>query len=154
MLDGAGRRGNDTERMRNGKFWFFSYGFNGWGVRDFPVVGVEPMLGLGGHALIPGREQNMRRKRHHGEQLDARVVMPSDMIVIADTTMDGGQDQWVTPQRSASSSHPGARHADGAQVFFADGHVSIFKKNDLIKQTAEAMRRWNNDYDPHEEFWE
>ena len=154
VLDGAAKKPNETERMRDGKFWYFSYGFNGWGVKDFPELDVDPMLGLGGHALIPGRKQNMRLKRLRGEQADARIVMPADMIVIAGTKMDGAQDQWVTPQGSADMSHPSARHADGAQVFFADGHVEIFKKADLIKQTPEAMRRWNTDYKPHPELWE
>jgi len=51
-------------------------------------------------------------------------------------------------------SHPGSRHADGAQVFFADGHVTIFKKDELLRQSPETMRRWNSDYKPHEEYWE
>ncbi len=154
VLDGAGRKGNDAGRMAGGVFWFFSYGFNGWGIKDFPRIDAEPMLGLGGHARLPGRNANLRLKIFYGEQQENRIIMPSDMIVIADTKMDAKQDQWVTAQGSADFSHPGARHAGGAQVTFADGHVQIFKKDELIRQTPQTIRRWNIDYKPHEELWE
>ena len=152
ILDGSAYNGTNG-LMKNGKFWFFSYGFNGWGVRDFPnVEGGEPMLGLGGHAAFPGGTNT--GQRHYWEQSEVKIAMPADMIVIADTTTDGGQDQWVTPQASAESSHPSERHGTGAQVQFADGHVAVFKKDDLMRQTEEAMRRWNNDYKGHEELWQ
>lgn len=153
VMDGEAKKANDTEddRMREGKFWYFSYGFNGWGVNDFPDVDTEPMLGLGGHARIPTRTLNLKRKNHYGEQNDSRVVMPAEMIVIAGTTADGAQDQWVTPETTIA--YPSARHSDGAQVFFADGHVKSYRQADLIRQTDEAMRRWNINFKPHREFW-
>jgi prepilin-type N-terminal cleavage/methylation domain-containing protein/prepilin-type processing-associated H-X9-DG protein len=153
VLDGAPTGNDPYARMKDGKFWFFSYGFNGWGIKDFPNQAAgEPFLGLGGHTAFPGGVNE--GQRYYWEQPESKIVMPADMIVIADSNADGFQDQWVTAQSSAESSHPGERHSFGTQVFFADGHVRIFKKEDLIKRTPESMRRWNNDYREHEEFWD
>ncbi len=151
VLDGA-PTGDPYARIHRGKFWFFSYGFNGWGIKDFPDKDSgEPMLGLGGHAAFPGGTNV--GQQHYWEQPESKIVMPAEMIVIADSNADGFQDQWVTAQWSADIAHPGERHSFGSQVFFADGHVKVIKKEDLIARTPEAMRRWNNDFKPHEEFW-
>ena len=153
VMGGHVMGGDPYARIRNGQFWFSSFGFNGWGVRDFPNTDAgEPMLGLGGHVAMPGGTN--RGQRDYWEQRDSKVQMPSEMIVMGDTTTDGGQDQWLTAQASAEMSHPSERHSGGAQIVFADGHAEIIKKADLIKQSDESMRMWNSDNRPHPELWD
>jgi prepilin-type N-terminal cleavage/methylation domain-containing protein/prepilin-type processing-associated H-X9-DG protein len=151
VLDGS-PTGDPLARFHKGKFWFFSYGFNGWGLRDYPDEGSEPMLGLGGHVAMPGGTN--KGQSYHWERPEANVVMPSEMIVVADSNADGAQDQCVTGQLSVEVSHPGERHNKGSQVLFADGHVALYTKEELMARTPEAMRRWNTDFREHEEFWD
>ena len=152
ILDGFVIGGDPDARMRNGHFWYSSYGFNGWGIKDFPrKESGEPYLGLGGHVAMPGGVN--KGAAYHWERSEATVVMPSDMIVFGDTTTDGAQDQWLTAQATGEIAHPSERHSGGAQIAFADGHIEVFKKEDLLRRDDKSMRRWNSDYKGHEEFW-
>ena len=134
--------------LGKGYWGYFSYGYNGWGILDFVD---DNMYGLGGHTALPGGEN--KGQRDWWEVPLSKIVQTSDMIVVADTFTDGGQDQWVTPQKGADLSHPSERHNGGAQVIFADGHAQIFAKKDLLERSEASMRRWNNDYKGHEESW-
>lgn len=152
ILDGHVVGGDPDARMKNGKFWFSSYGFNGWGIKDFPSkTAGEPFLGLGGHVALPGGIN--KGEAYYWERSEANIVMPSDMIVLGDTTTDGAQDQWLTAQESGEIAHPSERHSGGSQIVFADGHVEVYKKDDLLRLDDKSMRRWNSDYKGHEEFW-
>ncbi|MDQ7013616.1 MAG: prepilin-type N-terminal cleavage/methylation domain-containing protein [Planctomycetota bacterium] len=152
VLDGHVGGGDPEARVKGGKFWYSSYGFNGWGIKDFPNKGAgEPFLGLGGHVALP-RGIN-KGSAYYWERSEATIAQPSDMIVLGDTTTDGAQDQWLTAQATGEIAHPSERHSGGAQIAFADGHIAVHKKTDLIKQDEKSMRRWNSDYKGHEEFW-
>jgi prepilin-type N-terminal cleavage/methylation domain-containing protein/prepilin-type processing-associated H-X9-DG protein len=145
----AGRHPVNDDVLQKGYFGFFSYGYNGWGVRDLEE-GI--MLGLGGHSAHPGRVN--KGESEWWEVRASRVVNPSEMIVIGDTEADGGQDQWITPEPNYDGIHPAARHSDKTQVLFGDGHVTIHDTKDVRMDiwTEEWARKWNNDFRPHEEF--
>ncbi len=152
VLDGRVVGGDPEARMKNGRFWYSSYGFNGWGIKDFPRREQgQPFLGLGGHVAFPGGIN--KGSAYYWERSEAVIAQPSDMIVLGDTTTDGAQDQWLTAQTSGEIAHPSERHSGGAQIAFADGHIAVHKKVDLIRHDEKSMRRWNTDYRGHEEFW-
>jgi len=141
------------EQPLTGTQVFFNYGYNGWGVEDF----ARPHLGLGGHveSLEPGVTVSAAEK-FYAEIRDYQVLVPSDMIAIADSKSDSLWDTWITPQPDASFSAPGARHTKGAEVLLCDGHVRYFKQADLLDPGNEALpiraqkrQRWNNDHKPH-----
>lgn len=117
----------------------FSYGYNDWGVREF----TDPHLGLGGWAEHPV----------HGEVREARIVNPAEMIAIADSKTDGNWDSAIDPADYTDGEWPSPRHGGGANTLFADGHVVRVDQPGLVEATPEARRRWNNDFEPHPEFW-
>ena len=38
-------------------------------------------------------------------------------------------------------------------VGHADAHVEFVSQKDLLRGTPQNMRRWNNDYEAHEDLW-
>jgi len=134
---------------------FFTYGYNDWGVREF--VRVEGRtLGLGGDVtgekdLIP----------------ESTVRAPSDMVCISDTQADGIWDCAVDPCDGGNFNNPARewpsmRHTLGSNILLADGHSEYHKMMDLVARrptgaykpdAASMLRRWNNDNQPHPEWW-
>lgn len=134
---------------------FFNYGYNGWGVHWFTdITRGEKQLGLGGHCEDIGADW--------AELKETRVKRPEDMIAIADSFTDLVWDTWVTPQNGQPRSYPSKRHRGGSEVLFADGHALNMHFDELLglrnkgsrNRSDVAMRRWNNDYQPHEEYWD
>jgi prepilin-type processing-associated H-X9-DG protein len=41
------------------------------------------------------------------------------------------------------------RHKGRYNIVFCDGHVEGVKRDDLFRKTDDALRRWNNDHEPH-----
>jgi prepilin-type N-terminal cleavage/methylation domain-containing protein/prepilin-type processing-associated H-X9-DG protein len=146
----AGKVPIDDDVLGRGYFGYFSYGYNGWGIKDLQR---GEMLGLGGHAAHPGGAN--QGEREWWELPGSRVVMPAEMIVVADTTTDGGQDQWITPEPNYQGNWPGVRHNGNTQIVFGDGHVAPHKVDDVVMKqefTELWARRWNNDFEVHEEW--
>lgn len=139
---------------------FFSYGYNGWGVSDFTGDGDPSrryILGLGGHVALPDKN-NPRvmmnyEERNWWEAPMHKVVMPSDMIAMSDSNADKKWDTWITPMTGGEFFWPSRRHFGGSNVTFVDGSVKIMSLDDLVRRDDETMRRWNNDYKPHREWW-
>lgn len=134
---------------------FFSYGYNGWGVRVFTNIRARQRhLGLGGHAG-EFREGNQEIK-------ESIIKRPEDMIAIGDTFMNAEWDTWLTCQYRYDESHPSKRHRGGAEILFTDGHAVNMHYDELLgkrnvgtlNRSAVALRRWNNDNQPHEEYWD
>lgn len=124
----------------------FSYGYNDWGTAEF----TQPHLGMGGWV---DRAEHMLARW-------SQVASPSDMIVISDSTSDWIWDTAVdpTPETGAGFEAVSLRHDDGSMMLFADGHVQWLSREgggtrDTSNRTDVAMRRWNNDHDPHPEHW-
>lgn len=130
---------DEGEQPRSAYRGLFSYGYNDWGVREFTI----PHLGLGGHA----------EDEDFGEVRDSRIVSPADMIAIADSKTDGSWDSAIDPSDFDDYEWPSTRHGGGANTLFCDGRVERFDQGELVAPTPEARRRWNNDFQPHEEFW-
>ena len=127
------------EYPRSAQRDLFSYGYNDWGVREF----TNPHLGLGGWVDHPV----------HGEVREARVVQPADMIAIADSKTDGNWDSAIDPADTLDGEWPSPRHAEGANTLFGDGHVVREVQRDLVEASVQARRRWNNDFEAHDEYW-
>jgi prepilin-type processing-associated H-X9-DG protein len=167
--DGADRfkwkdyRGNDPTmkdptfpfNLHPGGGAFFTYGYNDWGVREFVTVKGRT-LGLGGDVrsendLIP----------------ESTVRVPSDMVCISDTQADGIWDCAVDPCDGGNFNNPARewpsmRHTLGSNILLADGHSEYHKMMDLVARrptgaykpdAASMLRRWNNDNQPHPEWW-
>ncbi|MDP6082345.1 MAG: hypothetical protein QF663_02670, partial [Verrucomicrobiota bacterium] len=134
---------------------FFTYGYNDWGVREFVTVKGRT-LGLGGDVrsendLIP----------------ESTVRVPSDMVCISDTQADGIWDCAVDPCDGGNFNNPARewpsmRHTLGSNILLADGHSEYHKMMDLVARrptgaykpdAASMLRRWNNDNQPHPEWW-
>jgi len=131
----------------------FSYGLDVWGASDSSYLGWWTR---------PGRPRPGRT--------DREVVLPEDFYWIADS--NGGLDEdplgmwdlvieihlfdWCYPWEI-----PGARHREGTNMLFADGHAVWLHREDIFLAERPAVgsperRTWrrkvNVDHKPHEEF--
>ncbi len=117
----------------------FSYGYNDWGVQEF----TKPHLGLGGWI----------GDKNWGEVRESRVQFPSEMVAIADSKSDFNWDTALDPTDNVDAEWPSPRHFGSSNVLWADGHGAAHKQRDLVEDTDQAKRKWNNDGVPHEEYW-
>lgn len=117
----------------------FSYGYNDWGVQEF----TKPHLGLGGWI----------GHKDYGEVKESRVQFPSEMVCIADSKSDYNWDTALDPTDVPDAEWPSSRHFGGANVVWGDGHGAPHKQRDLVANTLQAKRKWNNDGQPHKEYW-
>ncbi len=134
---------------------YLAYGDNGWGVREFVRVKGRT-LGLGGD--ITGEKDLIP---------ESTVRVPSDMVCISDTQADGTWDCAVDPCDGGNFNNPARewpsmRHTLGSNILLADGHAEYHKMMDLVARkpngafkpdAANMLRRWNNDNQPHREWW-
>jgi prepilin-type N-terminal cleavage/methylation domain-containing protein/prepilin-type processing-associated H-X9-DG protein len=129
----------------------FCYGYNDWGVSEW----ADPTLGLGGwvDATVtnPSEATALRRK---AELPANRVLVPADMIAIADSKADRNWDTAIDCESWQDAEWPSARHRKGAMVLFCDGHVTWSSQKQLVEPTEWARKRWNNDNRPHREAWQ
>ena len=133
----------------------FTYGYNDWGVREFVRVKGRTM-GLGGDV---GSEADLIP--------ESTVKAPSDMIAISDSRADGGWDCAVDPCDGGTFANPARewpskRHSLGSNILLTDGHAEYHKMLDLVARkptgqykpdAANMLMRWNNDNQPHKEWW-
>jgi prepilin-type N-terminal cleavage/methylation domain-containing protein/prepilin-type processing-associated H-X9-DG protein len=123
----------------------FSLGYNDWGLD----LGHKPQLGMGGD--VDGNYVQ-------GPVTEAMVVRPTDMIVIADVraqpnaaliNFDANLDP--TDNMGGHSQWPSNRHAGRIDILFADGHVDVAKRPEVISPSNTLWRRrWNNDNKAHD----
>ena len=122
-----------------------SYGYNSFGTRSttYAYYGSRDVLGLGG-------VQTYDASQTMDPIAASRVIVPSDMIAMADSMMMAGFDQttWLLSLKDGLGNKP-ARHRGGSNVGFCDGHVEFVKKERLVAATTEDRSRWNNDHQPH-----
>ena len=116
-----------------------SYGYNVHG-----TVGGYRLLGLGlGEPAVPVN----------------RVLMPSEMIAVGDcpgsdaVTIGGldlndGEIAFDDEEDFVAS-----RHNGGGNVVFCDAHVEYGKQTNWMRAVDSARQRWNNDHQPHREYW-
>jgi prepilin-type N-terminal cleavage/methylation domain-containing protein/prepilin-type processing-associated H-X9-DG protein len=126
-----------------------SYAYNADGMTGFKMSGkilmMGPGLGLGMLSLkVP----------------DDRIVAPSEMYAIGDTrpalnrNTNGCNGQilmwpWKLFGKPVEMKPP---HANGYNLLFADGHVSLIKQKDYLYPPRTAQN-WNHDHQLHPESW-
>jgi len=144
------------------RFTFFSYGYNKWGTGG-PGESMMPGRGSGEQHLGLGDLVNRDPQFSdlHRELRASRVKVPSQMIAVTDSTVDGGMDFAIVPARGPfnllpSPPWPGRVHRGGANVLFCDGHVQWYVQSDLLPSHGytsgsdpQKRRMWNNDNQPH-----
>ena len=107
----------------------FSYGYNDWG-----SYGAFTMFGLGGDVNDPKWEIR-----------DSQVKKPADMIMLADSKVNGSFDGNVDPTNPEE--WPSSRHQGRTVVMFCDGHSERAWRKDMINPAHDLWhRRWNNDF--------
>jgi prepilin-type N-terminal cleavage/methylation domain-containing protein/prepilin-type processing-associated H-X9-DG protein len=120
----------------------FTYGYNDWGVREF----TDPHLGLGGHVDDPSCDWC-------GEWPVDKVRVPAEMIALADSKSDNEWDTAIDPADYWDYEWPSRRHFGGSEVLFCDGHVTWIEQQELVEPDEVARSWWNNDHEPHREYW-
>jgi len=123
----------------------FSYGYNDWGLD----LAYKPQLGLGGD-VDGGFSQ--------GPVTDIQLASPSEMIAVADVkgqpnaaliSFDANLDP--TDTSTGHSQWPSNRHMYWVDILFADGHVDISQRPDMVNPQNRLWReRWNNDHQAHD----
>ncbi len=107
----------------------FSYGYNDWG-----SYGAFTMYGLGGDVNDPKWEIR-----------DSQVKKPADMIMLADSKVNGNFDGNIDPTNPEE--WPSSRHMGRTVVMFCDGHSERPWRKDVINPANDLWhRRWNNDF--------
>ena len=137
---------------------FFSYGHNGSGTRLF----TSKCYGMGMHTAdsIDGAQDGRR------EVPERDILRPADMIAIADSRGDASSDTEISALRIRWSQFPGTRHFGGSEVLFADGHAVWMRLDGQLvcklsgsgqqmptEFDGAIIRRWMNDFQPHEDLW-
>lgn len=136
------------------------YGYNYLGAA---YSGNPPAnLGLGGDYTFAGTNILYRAERENV------VLAPAEMIVLGDsgafinatllspTNTDPATFLYLTfPYYVPSVNRPavGNWHNGGAHQLMADGHTEYGKQFAWIAMTNAARCRWNNDHQPHPEYW-
>ena len=123
----------------------FSYGYNylGASADGFP----EQQKGLGMEVRLP----NVQQSGGAGDMRATRIRMPADMIAVADSEGDALGDYLINPG-VIPYVPPGRIHGGGANVLFCDGHVALYRQEDLLipypptMADAPKIRMWNNDH--------
>ncbi len=105
--------------------------------------------------------------------LEQQVQVPSEMYAVADTRafewekiMLNGEnvdepvgspvmEPYLSPLQGFATNPPHETeppHTQGYNILFADGHVSLVKRNDYL-YPPQTAHNWNNDNQPHPEVW-
>ena len=106
----------------------FPFGYNDWGLKD-PGAG---QLGLGGDVNIVG------------EIKESAVLRPVDMIMLADSKVNGVFDDNIDP--TTPDEWPSSRHQGRMSVMFCDGYSERAWRKDVVNPANDFWhRRWNND---------
>ena len=123
-----------------------SYGYNTAGTGRYPGAGAS--LGLDG-----GYSDRTASTVCLAEQ---QVTTPSDMIAVTDIQMQTGNRDMdlddIFPINLLEEMRP-ARHNQGANATFCDGHVEFGKLTVWLQKSDRSRQRWNNDHRSHPETW-
>jgi prepilin-type processing-associated H-X9-DG protein len=80
---------------------------------------------------------------------EASVLVPCDMVAIADFNPPQDGDDDPDDIKDLLASLNGSRHNRGANAVFCDAHVEYAKTNQWTARTDTARRRWNTDHQSH-----
>lgn len=129
-----------------------SYGYNIGGIG---ANWSEQKLGLGG-----GVDKKLLGI---SEIRDPFVRVPSDMIAFGDAYVEHDSGKFAGDHgviginfrggMAVLTSPPERRHRGRLIMIFCDGHAGAIKVRDLLLDYSDdALRRWNNDHEPHREL--
>ena len=126
--------------LANGAVIRWSYGYNDWGALDTHNAVPSPApannrgheLGLGADlpSTAPFYVTPPSTSFSSAELKASRVRRISDMIALADTTIDGSYDFNIDPRNYKEA--PSTIHHGGANVAYCDGHVMWHLQKELI----------------------
>jgi prepilin-type N-terminal cleavage/methylation domain-containing protein/prepilin-type processing-associated H-X9-DG protein len=115
--------------------------------------------GFGGSAFL-GSDGQWRPNRHVREE---DIVSPSQLVAHGDSVLAGeGTVSLFSPSafyRKVSvagldkEAAQKKRHEGKFNASFVDGHIAMFKTNQLFGLRDDVMRLWNRDNEPHSESW-
>ena len=122
-----------------------SYSYNSSGI-TFPLLvraNTNFSLGLG--------------LRPRNAASEPEVLVPAEMYTVADARpirlKPGiGGDPRMNPYRLDLNEDTASPHGQGYNILFADGHVTLVKRNDYLYPPRTAPH-WNRDNQPHPEAW-
>jgi prepilin-type N-terminal cleavage/methylation domain-containing protein/prepilin-type processing-associated H-X9-DG protein len=134
------------------------YGYNMLGAAWSAIA--LPSLGLGGDYTSAGTNFS------YSPVPQRRVLAPAEMIALGDSggyidpplvkSADPSLLLYISlPYAIPSINRPavGNWHDGGANMFFCDGHSEYAKQPAWVAATDSVRRRWNNDHQPHPEYW-
>lgn len=141
-----------------------SYAYNAKGVRNAfgdayalggNIPGTNPNLGLGGILYASQPKQLWPTAITEGQ-----IKVPSEMFAIGESRWKAGDERGGKaymicgvrfPNRGVVAFDP-ARHGKKYNQLFCDGHITPVNPWVLFSAAATASQ-WNNDHQPHPEFW-
>ncbi len=132
------------------------YGYNVLGAAWNGIA--QPSLGLGGDFSAVGDNVSYAAVRQN------RVLHPAEMIAVGDSgaylpppahTNAAALLYIALPYVLPTVDRPavGFWHSGRANMLFCDDHVEFALQTNWIAATDAARRRWNNDNQPHSEYW-
>ena len=134
-----------------------SYGYNGLGT-DVQETGSAAALSFG---LGFFNYTYWDTARNFKAVPESQVKIPSEMFAIGDSRVVQstpppspwvGSDLMYGTLMYGDAELQTARHGNGVNMLFADGHVALVKRNHLYDPKYTAIY-WNNDHEPHPETW-
>jgi prepilin-type N-terminal cleavage/methylation domain-containing protein/prepilin-type processing-associated H-X9-DG protein len=122
-----------------------SYSYNSCGITSPRLGPAEAATSLG----LGARPQNVAS--------EPEVRVPAAMYVVADARPIQlkhaiGGEPIMSPYRLDLREEKAPPHGQGYRVLFADGHVTLVKR-DAYLYPPRTARNWNRDNQPHEEVW-
>jgi prepilin-type N-terminal cleavage/methylation domain-containing protein/prepilin-type processing-associated H-X9-DG protein len=121
------------------------YGYNGYGLGSAGKINWNGGIVLGlGAANNTGQSFPVVKAN--------AVVMPVDMIAMADSFQVPGYLYLCDYGLNLNSTPSDERHNHQVNVAFADGHVVSMRTTNLLESTDVNRCRWNADHQPHNEI--
>ena len=127
------------------KFGGLPYGINGYGIgKQALYTPFAPTLGIA--PFYTGKDSETPAKLYS-------VAQPSGLLAVADSMPYWGYPTIYNYILAINTNNPArSRHADKANMAFADGHTAQIRYKKLLADTDENRRRWNVDNEPHNEI--
>ena len=100
-------------------------------------------LGLGSFDTYPG----------DGSIRESVVKTPSDMIAFGDVAYLSGRVFNLGSEFQDPTWFDFRNHESGANIVFCDGHLEFASRKRVDPKDEMQRRRWNNDNEPHSEYW-
>ncbi|MBN8247118.1 MAG: DUF1559 domain-containing protein [Verrucomicrobia bacterium] len=133
------------------QWWFSDLGLSAINVNDGTTVPMPESRILHPAGMMAVGDANLYQIPGHVLSTTYRVTAPDSISgwALLDLTAQRTVGQPVHPDRLRTEAAAGRRHGGRTQVVFCDGHVESPSNRQLYSSSDEALRRWNNDHQPH-----